>query len=312
MKKWIKRFVITLGLLLLVAGLAVSYLLYLLTSRVEGEYFDSNGVPIHYTVDGDGEEAVILVHGLAAQADVNWRLAGVTDLLSDKYKVVMFDLRGHGLSGKPDDPELYGIEMVRDIPRLMDHLGIERAHVAGYSLGGFITLKFATQYPQRVLSASYCASGWKDPEDPADIRSPYRSPDTPDTFKDSKEKQDTPKKNIHPPVQAASVLDFDFLETPVDYVKDYVGESFMPKTVRKALKASYEDFIVSKEAIEENTVPSICFIGTRDGLKPYADAMKEHMPNLELVVLDGADHITTAINSEFHEKLRAFIEAHGN
>ncbi len=80
--------------------------------------------------------------------------------LSRRYRVIALDNRGHGKSDKPYDPAQYGLELVDDVVRLMDHLGIAKAHVVGYSLGGFITLKLALRHPERLLSAAPCGAGW--------------------------------------------------------------------------------------------------------------------------------------------------------
>jgi pimeloyl-ACP methyl ester carboxylesterase len=55
--------------------------------------------------------------------------------------------------------------MVRDVPALLDHLQIDKTHLAGYSLGGFISLKACTLYPERISRAVILASGWVKPED---------------------------------------------------------------------------------------------------------------------------------------------------
>ena len=121
------------------------------TLETEGQYFDSNGVRLHYIEQGAGSP-VILLHGFGTNAAGNWMVTRVLPKLAGEHRVIALDLRGHGRSGKPHDPSQYGIEMVHDVARLMDHLGIERAHVAGYSLGGFVALKFASVYPERTLS----------------------------------------------------------------------------------------------------------------------------------------------------------------
>ena len=125
----------------------------------EGMYFDSDGVRIHYTVAGEGIP-VILVHGLAVNAGVNFGARGVISELAKNYQVIALDNRGHGRSEKLYDPDAYGVEMCEDIIRLMDHLDIQKAHVLGYSMGGFIVLKLATLHPERLLSFMVCASGW--------------------------------------------------------------------------------------------------------------------------------------------------------
>lgn len=61
------------------------------------------------------------------------------------------------------DTEDYGLTIVQDVIRLFDHLKIEKAHVVGYSMGGLITMKLATENPNRMLSACICAAGWLRP-----------------------------------------------------------------------------------------------------------------------------------------------------
>jgi pimeloyl-ACP methyl ester carboxylesterase len=121
--------------------------------------FDSNGCKIHYTVEGKGEP-VVLIHGLDSSADINWRLPGTIKMLAESYQVIAPDLRGHGHSGKPEKESDYGLEMVEDITRLLDHLKIERAHIVGYSLGGMIAVKFAVLHPRRVKSVVLGGMGW--------------------------------------------------------------------------------------------------------------------------------------------------------
>jgi pimeloyl-ACP methyl ester carboxylesterase len=121
--------------------------------------FDSAGVKIAYVTAGTGEP-VILVHGLYSSAAMNWELPGTFDMLAAHYHVIAFDLRGHGKSDKPTADDAYGQPMVEDISRLMDHLQIEKAHIAGYSLGGIIVMKFMIDHPERVISGTLGGMGW--------------------------------------------------------------------------------------------------------------------------------------------------------
>jgi pimeloyl-ACP methyl ester carboxylesterase len=130
---------------------AVVWLLLLssATSQTEDQFFTSNGVKIRYIVAGKGEP-VILVHGFAGNLGV-WD--ALIDDLSKDHKAIALDCRGHGKSDKPHEPEQYGIEMVNDITRLMDHLQIRKAHVIGYSMGGGIVMKMLVEHPDRFLTA---------------------------------------------------------------------------------------------------------------------------------------------------------------
>lgn len=121
--------------------------------------FDSAGVKIHYAVEGKGEP-VILIHGLYSSGRVNWDLPGTTRLLAQKFQVVRLDCRGHGQSGKPHDANAYGANMVKDVVRLMDHLGIQKASVVGYSMGGMIAMKLAVTHPERVSRVVLGGMGW--------------------------------------------------------------------------------------------------------------------------------------------------------
>ena len=121
--------------------------------------FDSDGVQIRYQLEGQGDP-VLLIHGYTASGDMNWRLGGVVDALAKSYRVILIDNRGHGRSDKPTAPEDYGVEMVEDSFRLLDHLGIDSAHWVGYSMGGMITLKALTLRPERVRAAIVTGMGW--------------------------------------------------------------------------------------------------------------------------------------------------------
>src|SRR5437870_5088171 len=70
--------------------------------------FDSKGVPISYTVEGHGEP-VVLIHGLYASGDLNWRAPGVIKILATNYQVIALDVRGHAASGKPTQESDYGV-----------------------------------------------------------------------------------------------------------------------------------------------------------------------------------------------------------
>lgn len=120
--------------------------------------FDSDGASIRYFEHGAGEP-VVLVHGFTLDAESNWVLNGAMDALAEHFRVVAIDARGHGGSMRSHDPAKYGAEMVADIERLMDHLGLETAHVVGYSMGGEIVMKAITDFPQRIDRAVVAGAG---------------------------------------------------------------------------------------------------------------------------------------------------------
>ena len=117
--------------------------------------FDSDGVRIAF-IDVEASrgpgDPVLLIHGFASSHAVNWvNTLWVKTLTGAGYRVIAFDNRGHGRSDKLYDPAAYHSSiMAEDGRRLLDHLGLERADVMGYSMGGRITAHLALQHPDRV------------------------------------------------------------------------------------------------------------------------------------------------------------------
>jgi len=118
--------------------------------------FNSAGVDIAYEVTGAGPP-VLLIHGFASNGRVNWVDTGWVKVLADAgHSVITMDNRGHGESQKLYDPALYpAAEMAEDARRLLDHLGIARASVMGYSMGARIAAFLAIRHPQRVRRAVF-------------------------------------------------------------------------------------------------------------------------------------------------------------
>lgn len=108
-------------------------------------YADVNGVKLYYEVHGEGYP-VVLIGGLGSQAQ-SW--ATQVPIYSKHFKVVVFDNRGSGLSDKPG-PGYTTADLADDTAGLMDALGIDKAHVAGKSMGGMIGQWLAIKHPHKV------------------------------------------------------------------------------------------------------------------------------------------------------------------
>jgi pimeloyl-ACP methyl ester carboxylesterase len=116
-------------------------------------HFTRDGVEIAFLDEGDGEP-IVLVHGFASNKEVNWVAPGwVTTLTRAGRRVIALDDRGHGASAKLYDPADYrSAIMAEDVRGLIDHLGLPRADVMGYSMGARIAAFLALAYPDRVRS----------------------------------------------------------------------------------------------------------------------------------------------------------------
>jgi pimeloyl-ACP methyl ester carboxylesterase len=115
--------------------------------------FDSDGVDIAFTDEGEGFPT-LLIHGFGSNYRVNWlSTSWIREFLAAGRRLIAFDNRGHGDSGKPHDPTAYSSAiMAEDARKLLDHLGVEKADVIGYSMGARIAAGLALRHPERVRS----------------------------------------------------------------------------------------------------------------------------------------------------------------
>jgi pimeloyl-ACP methyl ester carboxylesterase len=119
----------------------------------DSRFADLNGVKVHYKVAGEGQPAVVLLHGFAASL-FSWR--EVIGPLAESHTVVAFDRPGFGLTERPlpgewESQNPYGAEAQADLTvALMDELGIDRAVLVGNSAGGTVAALTALRYPERV------------------------------------------------------------------------------------------------------------------------------------------------------------------
>ena len=108
-------------------------------------FADSNGVKIHYVVQGEGP-LVVMLHGFPDYW-YSWR--NQIPALSERFKVVAIDQRGYNKSDKPDGVENYKVDkLAADVKAVIQHFGQTKATVVGHDWGGFVAWSFAMQYPK--------------------------------------------------------------------------------------------------------------------------------------------------------------------
>ena len=284
----LRRMLPVVVLLALVASLA----------RAEEKSFDSNGVKINFTIQGQGEP-VVLIHGFTANTIMQWGVPGVISHLSKDYQVIALDNRGHGKSDKPHDPKQYGPEMVLDAIRLLDHLKIKKAHIVGYSMGGFITNYLVANHPERIISATLGGAGWSKPGDTS----------RQEVMDELAESLDA-GKGIGPLIVALTPAD---RPKPSEEQIATVNQLIMAANDQKALAACIRgmgNMAVPEAKLRANKVPTLAIIGELDPLKLGVDELEDVMSNLKVEVIEGADHMTAFRSPKFSEDLTAFLEAH--
>lgn len=227
--------------------------------------FHNGAVEIAYLDEGEGEP-IILVHGFASSKNVNWVYpTWVSELKKNGRRVIAFDNRGHGDSGKLYDPELYDIEiMAGDISALLDHLNIARADVMGYSLGSRMTAVLAKRQPQRLRSAILGGIGIGLIEGGG------------------------PGENVAMALEAPSLED----------VTDPVGRTFrafadQTRSDRRALAACLRGSrqLMSAEEAAGIGVPVLIAVGSADEIAGSADALGKIIPGSQVLNIPNRDHM---------------------
>ncbi|MEE9493146.1 MAG: alpha/beta hydrolase [Gammaproteobacteria bacterium] len=239
------------------------------------------GVCLHYTLQGQGQP-LLLLHGLAVNADMNWRYCGWLRRLARRYRVITLDLRGHGRSSKPRQIEQYGLELAQDVPALLDHLGIEKTHLAGYSLGGFIALKTCILYPQRIDRAVLLASGWVDSADAL-------------LFKNLEQWADNFLQ--HAPYRSVLTVFDDAIGLPNRF-ETWVEYQFVQRMnnrhVLHAVVKSLSELAVSRAELAQLTIPLRLIVGAEDPLLGAARKLLEQNDSVDFHVLEKSDHVRLA------------------
>ena len=241
--------------------------------------FTSDGVDIAY-IDApaakEPSDPVLLIHGFASTHAVNWvNTLWVKTLSAAGYRVVALDNRGHGRSGKLYDPAAYHSSiMAEDARRLLDHLGLERADVMGYSMGARIAAFLAFLHPDRVRSAMLGGLGVKLVE------------------------------GVGLPLGIA-----DGMEAPsVDAVTDPVARGFRSfaeqtgsdlRALAACIRGSRQ--VLSREEVARITAPTLVTVGTTDQIAGSPHELAALMPNARALDIPGRDH-NLAVGDKVHKQ----------
>ena len=272
---------------------AVLSLLFIPSSLAEDSFFDSDGVKIHYTVEGKGEP-LLVIHGFSGSAQ---QMSGINKLLSNNFQVIAVDCRGHGQSEKPHDLDAYGMNMIEDQIRLLDHLKIKKAHVFGYSMGGAIAIGIVGFHPERVLSAIVGGAGWIPPGQVREIPGL--------NWNDLAESMEQGKGIA--PLAIALIPEGDPQPTPEQL--EMANKEFNSTQDPLALAALIRNFVPSptEAQIRSNKIPVLALIGDKDPGKKDVDRLDGLMPNLKIVVIPNADHMTAAVDPLFGKSFSDFL-----
>ena len=292
MKRLLKLFVAFAGLLTVL--FVVGY--YYAVHQVEGSFFENDGVKIHYTDEGVGIP-VVLLHGFAANSDLNWRRPGICQrLLGEGFRVITMDLRGHGKSDKPHDVSKYGEKMAQDVAKLLEYTGIEKAHLVGYSLGGFIALKCAVLYPDRWITLTAMASGWDDPQNSNSFGALEKALNDYESGK--------PVGPLINYFDETGEMKTGFLHTQWFKI---LTTYFNDREAIMAIIRSARRLGISKEELASIQIPVCGIAGDEDPILNKAKALAG-APNNKVIFINGANHITTMTSRKAKDALVNFLK----
>jgi 3-oxoadipate enol-lactonase len=249
-------------------------------------YANANDISIYYEVHGEGGAPLILIGGYAG--DIAGWPPEFVEKLAARHRVILFDNRGTGHSGKPDSP--YTMSMfAADTVAVLDALGIEQAHVLGVSMGGMIAQHVGLNYPERVRSlilACTAAAAVKGPNavlpDPA-IMAELAKPPSGDRAQDI--------RNGWPLnfTEHFITTHADFLERRLQAKLDY------PAPPAYALQRQLQAIVVTHntyDRLPEIGCPVLIQMGTEDQLLPPINSriIASRIPQARLIEYRGCPH----------------------
>lgn len=256
-------------------------------NEAQSGYAAVNGLEMYYEIHGTGDPLVV-IHGSFMSIE---SMGALIPRLAETRQVIAVELQAHGRTAdidRPLSPDL----MADDVAALIQELGIEKADVFGYSLGGAIAMRLAIRHPEVVrklviVSTTYKAEGWY-PELNAFMESM-----TPDIFAGSPIEDEYKRLNPNP--------------------------DGLPNLVTKLMQMNSDVQDIPDESIQAITAPSLIIVGDSDNVRPEhaLDLFKllgggvagdlVGLPNSQLAVIPGATHymiisrvdLLTALTTEF-------------
>jgi 3-oxoadipate enol-lactonase len=259
-------------------------------------YLETNGVRLHYRVDGAEDAQVVVLSNSLGTALGMWDAQLGT--LTRRYRVVRYDSRGHGASEAPAGP--YTIEMLaEDALGLLDGLGIERAHFCGLSKGGLVGQMLGVRHGERLRSLTLCSTACHlPPRDLWDERIRLATEEGMTALADMVvERWFTPAFRAEPTIAVDRLWQM-LLDTPPE------GYAASCAAIRDA------DLC---EAIGQIRVPTLVIAGDKDPVTPPAKAeeIAQRIPGAQLEIIRNAAHL---LNIEqdiaFDAALIAFLDRH--
>jgi pimeloyl-ACP methyl ester carboxylesterase len=279
----------------------------MLTQTPRDQYIKIGDINTRYWASGDGETAVILLHGLGSCIE-SWTYN--IGALSQQHRVYAIDLVGSGRSDKP--PTSYSlVDLAKFVQAFMDALKLERVSLVGNSLGGGIALQFALLFPEQIEKLVLANSLGLGKE----IMFFFRLASLPSPsqlFRPSRISTAFILKQI---VYDSAVITDDWVEV-LYQIGNLPGA---PEALQRQLRANIDFWGVRPESyspivnqLTTINTPTLILWGQQDPVLPVAHAQfaAKHLPNADLQIFDNCGHWTQVERShEFNAAILKFLLA---
>jgi pimeloyl-ACP methyl ester carboxylesterase len=248
-----------------------------------------NGVTIAYddiAPRGPAERTFLLLHGFASNRKEGWERTGWYAALSRRgFRVIAMDQRGHGESVKSHDPADYGrLTLAADAVALLDHLGVGRPEVFGYSMGTRTAMQMAIDAPERVNNLMLGGVGGK-------LFDPPRAPENGETIVTAMAAED------------AASIKTEFLKSFRQFA-DEQGED------RQALAAFSQAVspALDRAALGRLDMPVLVVAGVGDDLAGDPEALAQVFPLGKGKTLQGCDHFSAIPHASLKATVFDFLD----
>lgn len=247
-------------------------------------FFKHDGFDIAFIDEGAGDP-VLLIHGFASSAKVNWIGPGWVKTLTEAgYRVIALDNRGHGRSTKSHDrSDYHPAGMAADAATLLRHLEIGRAHVMGYSMGARIAAHMALHDPAMVATLVFGGLGIGMVEGVGDwdpIAEALLAPD-PATITGARGRM----------------------------FRAFADQTGSDRVALAACIAASRQ-VLSAEEMRRIAQPTLVAVGTADDIGGSPDKLAALMPNAEAFAIEGRDHMLSVGDRTFKKRVLEFLAAH--
>jgi pimeloyl-ACP methyl ester carboxylesterase len=253
-----------------------------------------NGIHISYQIEGEGEPLVMIMGFTASR--IGWMPQ--RRFFRKYFRIINFDNRGAGKSDKPSGP--YSTRMMADdTVKLMDALGIEKAHIMGLSMGGMIAQELAINHPQRVMKLVLAAT--------------YARQD--ETSGDTLEQAEF--LHLSPEKKASGLVGLAFNKPFYRFTFGLlagVQTRFIGASGRVGIAGQSEACLKhdTLERLSSITAPTLVIVGTGDRIiKPVSsEVIARKIPNAKLVKVDGASHyFSFEMKNVFNREVLNFLKS---